>query len=130
MTSKLTTIHEQARSYEKIKSGEIIDSLYKNFVPYNEIPDFPMQYVSRTGQIIDIVDDAAVIIGTAQLRKTGKKVAVIAQQMPSGYADNKRLKYVHEKAYGYALALNMMTYAEENGLMLHTYVDTIGGDPF
>lgn len=130
MTSKLTTIHEQARSYEKIKSGEIIDSLYKNFVPYNEIPDFPMQYVSRTGQIIDIVDDAAVIIGTAQLRKTGKKVAVIAQQMPSSDADRTRLNYGLVKADGYALALNMMTYAEENGLMLHTYVDTIGGDPF
>ncbi|MEZ4548347.1 MAG: carboxyl transferase domain-containing protein [Thermodesulfobacteriota bacterium] len=130
MTSKLTTIHEQARSYEKIKSGEIIDSLYKNFVPYNEIQDFPMQYISRTGQIIDIVDDPAVIIGVAQLRKTNKKVAIIAQQMPSGDADRTRLNYGLVKADGYALALNMMTYAEENGLMLHTYVDTIGGDPF
>ena len=130
MTSKLTTIHEQARSYEKIKSGEIIDSLYKNFVPYNEIPDFPMQYVSRTGQIIDIVDDPAVIVGVAQLRKTNKKVAIIAQQMPSSDADRTRLNYGLVKADGYALALNMMTYAEENGLMLHTYVDTIGGDPF
>lgn len=130
MTSKLTTIHEQARSYEKIKSGEIIDSLYKNFVPYNEIPDFPMQYISRTGQIIDIVDDPAVIVGVAQLRKTNKKVAIIAQQMPSGDADRTRLNYGLVKADGYALALNMMTYAEENGLMLHTYVDTIGGDPF
>ena len=130
MTSKLTTIHEQARSYEKIKSGEIIDSLYKNFVPYNEIPDFPMQYISRTGQIIDIVDDPAVIVGVAQLRKTNKKVAIIAQQMPSSDADRTRLNYGLVKADGYALALNMMTYAEENGLMLHTYVDTIGGDPF
>jgi len=119
MTSKLTTI-----------SGEIIDSLYKNFVPYNEIPDFPMQYISRTGQIIDIVDDPAVIVGVAQLRKTNKKVAIIAQQMPSGDADRTRLNYGLVKADGYALALNMMTYAEENGLMLHTYVDTIGGDPF
>ena len=130
MTSKLTTIHEQARSYEKIKSGEIIDSLYKNFVPYHEIPDFPVQYVSRTGQVIDIIDDPAVIIGTAQLRKTNKKVAIIAQQMPSSDADRTRLNYGLVKADGYALALNMMTYAEENGLMLHTYVDTIGGDPF
>jgi len=130
MTSKLTTIHEQARSYEKIKSGEIIDSLYKNFVPYNEIPDFPMQYISRTGQIIDIVDDPAVIVGIAQLRKTNRKVAIIAQQMPSSDAERPRLNYGLVKADGYALALNMMSYAEENGLMLHTYVDTIGGDPF
>ncbi len=130
MTSKLTTIHEQARSYEKIKSGEIIDSLYKNFVPYNEIPDFPVQYISRTGQIIDIVDDPAVIVGIAQLRKTNRKVAIIAQQMPSSDAERPRLNYGLVKADGYALALNMMSYAEENGLMLHTYVDTIGGDPF
>ena len=130
MTSKLTTIHEQARSYEKIKSGEIIDSLYKNFVPYNEIQDFPMQYVTRTGQIIDNVEDPAVIVGVAQLRKTNKKVAIIAQQMPSSDADRTRLNYGLVKADGYALALNMMTHAEENGLMLHTYVDTIGGDPF
>lgn len=128
--TKLTSIHEQSRSYEKIKSKEIIDSLYKNFVPYEEIPDFPTAIKSPSGQIIELVDDPAVIIGTAVLKKTNKKVAIIAQQMPSSDADRTRLNYGLVKADGYGLALNMMDYAEDNGLMLHTYVDTIGGDPF
>lgn len=130
MPSKLTFIHEQARSYDKIKSREVIDTLYKNFVPYHEIPDFPTQITSRSGLLIDIVDDPTVIVGTAVLRKTDKRVAVIAQQMPASDSDRTRLNYGLVKADGYALAYNMMTYAEENGLMLHTYVDTIGGDPF
>lgn len=128
--TKLTLIHEQSRSYEKIKSKEIIDSLYKDFVPYEEIPDFPTTIEAPSGQIIEIVDDPAVIVGTAVHKKTNKKVAIIAQQMPSSDADRTRLNYGLVKADGYALALNMMDYAEENGLMLHTYVDTVGGDPF
>jgi acetyl-CoA carboxylase alpha subunit len=50
--------------------------------------------------------------------------------MPSGDAERARLNYGLVKADGYALSYNMMSYAEENGLMLHTYIDTIGGDPF
>ncbi len=128
--TKLTLIHEQSRSYEKIKSKDIIDSLYKDFVPYHEIPDFPTSIKTPSGQMIEIIDDPAVIVGTAVLKKTNKKVAVIAQQMPASDADRTRLNYGLVKADGYALALNMMDHAEENGLMLHTYVDTIGGDPF
>ena len=128
--SKLTLIHEQSRSYNKIKSKDIIDYLYRDFVPYYEIPDFPMQITSASGKVIEIVDDPAVIIGTATLNRTNKRVAVIAQQMPSSDAERARLNYGLVKADGYALSYNMMTHAEENGLMLHTYVDTIGGDPF
>lgn len=128
--SKLTLIHEQSRSYNKIKSKDIIDYLYRDFVPYYEIPDFPMQITAASGKTIEIVDDPAVIIGTAILNRTNKRVAVIAQQMPSSDAERARLNYGLVKADGYALSYNMMTHAEENGLMLHTYVDTIGGDPF
>ncbi len=128
--SKLTLIHEQSRSYNKIKSKDIIDYLYRDFVPYYEIPDFPMQITSASGKVIEIVDDPAVIVGTATLNRTNKRVAVIAQQMPSSDAERARLNYGLVKADGYALSYNMMTHAEENGLMLHTYVDTIGGDPF
>lgn len=128
--SKLTTIHEQSRSYNKVKSKEIIDHLYRDFVPYYEIPDFPMQIMAPSGAIIELVDDPAVIVGTAVLNKTNKRVAVIAQQMPSNDAERARLNYGLVKADGYALSYNMMSYAEENGLMLHTYIDTIGGDPF
>jgi acetyl-CoA carboxylase carboxyl transferase beta subunit len=128
--TKLTLIHEQSRSYDKIKSGEIINSLYKEFIPYDEIPDFPMTIKSPSGQVIELVDDPAVLIGTAVFKKTNKRVAVIAQQMPSSDAERTRLNYGLVKADGYALALNMMDYAEKEGLMLHSYVDTIGGDPF
>jgi acetyl-CoA carboxylase carboxyl transferase subunit beta len=128
--SKLTSIHEQSRSYNKIKSKDIIDHIYRDFVPYYDIPDFPMQITAPSGAVIDIVDDPAVIVGTAVLNKTNRKVAVIAQQMPSGDAERARLNYGLVKADGYALSYNMMCYAEENGLMLHTFIDTIGGDPF
>jgi acetyl-CoA carboxylase carboxyl transferase subunit beta len=128
--SKLTSIHEQSRSYNKIKSKDIIDHIYRDFVPYYEIPDFPMLITAPSGAVIEIVDDPAVIAGTAVLNKTNKRVAVIAQQMPSSDAERARLNYGLVKADGYALSYNMMSYAEDNGLMLHTYIDTIGGDPF
>jgi acetyl-CoA carboxylase carboxyl transferase subunit beta len=128
--SKLTSIHEQSRSYNKIKSKDIIDHIYRDFVPYYEIPDFPMHITAPSGAVIEIADDPAVIVGTAVLNKTNKSVAVIAQQMPSGDAERARLNYGLVKADGYALSYNMMSYAEDNGLMLHTYIDTIGGDPF
>ena len=50
--------------------------------------------------------------------------------MPSSDADRIRLNFGLVKADGYGLAYNMMSYAEDHGLMLHTYIDTIGGDPF
>ena len=77
--TKLTLIHEQSRSYDKIKSGEIVESLYKDFIPYDEIPDFPMTIKAPSGQLIEIVDDPAVLIGTAVFKKTNKRVAVIAK---------------------------------------------------
>ncbi|MCK5392199.1 MAG: hypothetical protein KAJ31_07205, partial [Deltaproteobacteria bacterium] len=128
--SKLMLIHEQARSYKKIKSKDIVDSLYKDFVPYSELEDFSHEIKTPSGNIIELVDDPAVIIGTAVLKSTNKRVAIIGQQMPT--SDDDRLKYNFGlvKADGYGLAYNMMEYAEENDLMLHTYVDTIGGDPF
>ncbi|MFI5322086.1 MAG: carboxyl transferase domain-containing protein [Thermodesulfobacteriota bacterium] len=128
--SKLSSIHEQSRSYKKIKSKDVIDHLYRDFLPYYDIPDFPMKIKAPSGMTIDIVDDPAVIVGTAVLNKTNERVAVIAQQMPSSDAERARLNYGLIKADGYAISYNMMNYAEENSLMLHTYVDTIGGDPF
>lgn len=128
--SKLTLIHDQSRSYEKIKANQIIDSLYTDFIPYNELPDFPLNLRAPSGAMIELEDDPAVIIGTATLQKTGKTVAIIAQQMPSSDEDRMRLNFGLVKADGYGLAYNMMEYAEDHGLMLHTYVDTIGGDPF
>lgn len=128
--SKLTAIHEQARAYNKVKSINIIENLYTDFVPYEELPDFSLTLTAPSGKTIELVDDPAVIIGTATLKTTNKQVAVIAQQMPESDADRTRLNFGLVKADGYGLAYNMMCYAEEKRLMLHTYIDTIGGDPF
>lgn len=128
--SKLTLIHDQSRSYEKIKSRNIVESLYKDFVPYEELPDFPRHVRASSGAVIELDDDPAVLIGTATLKKSDKSVAIIAQLMPSSDAERARLNYGLVKADGYGLAYNMMCYAEDHGLMLHSYIDTIGGDPF
>jgi acetyl-CoA carboxylase carboxyl transferase beta subunit len=128
--SKTMLIHEQARSYKKIKSKDIIDSLYEDFVPYSELEDFSLELKAPSGKTIELIDDPAVIVGTGVLKSNGKRVAIIAQQMPT--SDDDRIKYNFGlvKADGYGLAYNMMEYAEEHELILHTYVDTIGGDPF
>ncbi len=123
-------VHEQARSYNKIKSKDIIDSLYKDFVPYSELEDFSLELQAPSGKIIELADDPAVIVGTGVLKSNDKKVAIIAQQMPTSDDDRMKYNFGLVKADGYGLAYNMMEYAEEHGLMLHSYVDTIGGDPF
>jgi acetyl-CoA carboxylase carboxyl transferase beta subunit len=123
-------IHEQARSYNKIKSKDIIDSLYKDFVPYSELEDFSLELKAPSGKTIELVDDPAVIVGTGVLKSNGKRVAIIAQQMPTSDDDRMKYNFGLVKADGYGLAYNMMEYAENHELMLHTYVDTIGGDPF
>lgn len=128
--SKTMLIHEQARSYNKIKSKDIIDSLYEDFVPYSELEDFSLQLKAPSGKIIELVDDPAVIVGTGVLKSNGKRVAIIAQQMPTSDDDRMKYNFGLVKADGYGLAYNMMEYAEDHDLMLHTYVDTIGGDPF
>jgi acetyl-CoA carboxylase carboxyl transferase beta subunit len=128
--SKLMLVHEQARSYNKIKSKDIVDSLYEDFIPYNELEDFSLELQAPSGQIIELVDDPAVIIGTGVLKSNNKRVAIIAQQMPTSDDDRMKYNFGLVKADGYGLAYNMMEYAEEHDLMLHTYVDTIGGDPF
>ncbi len=128
--SKLMLVHEQARSYNKIKSKDIVDSLYEYFIPYDELEDFSLELQAPSGQIIELVDDPAVIIGTGVLKSNNKRVAIIAQQMPTSDDDRMKYNFGLVKADGYGLAYNMMEYAEEHDLMLHTYVDTIGGDPF
>ncbi len=129
-TSQMIEIHEQARSYKRVKSKHIIEHLYTDFTPWYELPDFCNNIKTPTGRIIDFVDDPAVIIGTAKLRGKNKRVAIIAQQTPSNDMERAKFNYGLVKADGYGLSLSMMNYAEKHGLMLHTFIDTIGGDPF
>ncbi|MBI2487679.1 MAG: hypothetical protein HYW01_12185 [Deltaproteobacteria bacterium] len=128
--SRMIEIHEQSRSYKKVKSKYIIESLYRDFTPWYELEDFSNKITTPTGKIIEFVDDPAVIIGTATLRSRNKKVAIIAQQTPSNEVERPKFNYGLVKADGYGLSYSMMHYAERHGLMLHTFIDTIGGDPF
>ncbi len=129
-SSKMLEIHEQSRSYKRVKSKNIIESLYTDFTPWNELDGFSNAMVAPAGKIVEFVDDPAVIIGTAKLKGKNKKVAIIAQQTPSNDVERSKFNYGLVKADGYGLSYNMMQYAERQGLMLHTFVDTIGGDPF
>ncbi len=128
--SKMIEIHEQVRSYKRVKSKHVIESLYTDFTPWYELTDFSHKIASPSGKIIEFVDDPAMIIGTATLRSKNKKVAIIAQQTPSNEAERSKFNYGLVKADGYGLAYNMMDYAEKHDLMLHNFIDTVGGDPF
>ena len=127
---KSIELHEQSRSYQKIKSKHIVESLYADFTPWHELHNFSSRFMAPSGRIIEFINDPTVIIGTARFKSNNKKVCVIAQQTPSNDAERAKFNYGLVKADGYGLAYNMMIYAERNGFMLHTYIDTIGGDPF
>ncbi len=128
--SKMIAIHERAKSYRRVKAKHIVESLYTDFIPWYELKDFSPRLLTPTGRVIEFVEDPAVIVGTATFKETGKKVAIIAQQTPSDESERAKLNYGLVKADGYGLAYNMMNYAEKHGLMLHTFIDTVGGDPF
>ncbi|MDP3769367.1 MAG: carboxyl transferase domain-containing protein [bacterium] len=124
----LTEIHESAASYQKIKAKHVIAALYREFVPYHALPDFPQYIQAPAGHIIELVPDPAMIIGEATFLNT--RVCIVAQQTPSSDEDRSKLNYGLVKADGYGLALNMMSYAETHNRVLHTWIDTVGGDPF
>ncbi|HEX3036905.1 MAG TPA: carboxyl transferase domain-containing protein [Thermodesulfobacteriota bacterium] len=128
--SKMIEIHEHARSYRRVKSKHVVESLYTDFVPWHDLPDFSNKIKTPSGSTIEYADDPSVIVGTATFKGTNTKVAIIAQQTPSNDMERTKFNYGLVKADGYGLSLSMMNYAEKNGLMLHTFVDTIGGDPF
>ena len=124
----LAEIHESAASYRKIKAKQVINGLYREFVPWHDLPGFSRFIKTPTGTIMELVPDPAMIIGEATFLDA--RVCVIAQQTPSSDEERVKLNYGLVKADGYGLALNMMSYAEDHNRILHTWVDTIGGDPF
>lgn len=127
---KAIIAHNEAKSYNRVKSKHVIEKLYEDFTPWHELEGFSNYVTAPTGKSIELQDDPAVIIGTAKLKSTGNEVAVIAQQTPSSDEERTTLNFGMVKADGYGLSYNMMKYAEKNGLMLHTYIDTVGGDPY
>lgn len=129
-TSKFIAIHEQSRAYNRIKAKDILNFLYTDFIPYRDLEGFQTSLRGPSGKIINLEEDPATTIGTAVLRDNGKRVAIIAQNTPSNPEERTKLNYGLVKADGYGLSLNMLDYAEKNGLIVHTYIDTVGGDPF
>ncbi|MGH7884345.1 MAG: carboxyl transferase domain-containing protein [Thermodesulfobacteriota bacterium] len=128
--SKILQAHEEAKTYKRIKSKHIIENLFVDFKPWNELEGFNNYTFAPSGKKIEFVNDPSVIIGTGKLEGTDRTVAVIAQQTPSGDEERIKLNFGMVKADGYGLSLSMMEYAEENDLMLYTFIDTVGGDPY
>lgn len=128
--SKSLKLHEDSISYNRVKSKHIIENLYTDFVPWNDLEDFYAYINAPSGKRVEFKDDPAMIIGTAIFKSTGEKVAIMAQQTPSEVSERTKLNFGLVKADGYGLSLNMMEYAERYNLMLHSFVDTIGGDPY
>ncbi len=128
--SKAVEAHEEAKSHERIKSRAIVDLLYSDFTPWRDLPDFSTSVKSPTGRAVEIEDDPAIIAGVGTLKPTGKRMAVIAQQTPSSEEERIAMNFGMVKADGYAISINMMEYAEKNGIVLNTFIDTVGGDPY
>ncbi len=129
-TAKILQAHEEAKSYDRIKSKHLIGTLFTDFTPWDKLQGFRNFIHAPSGKKIEFVNDPAVIVGTAVFKGTGEEVAVIAQQTPSGEGERTKLNFGMVKADGYGLSLCMMEYAEQNRLKLYTFIDTIGGDPY
>ncbi|ETW94219.1 MAG: hypothetical protein ETSY1_35820 [Candidatus Entotheonella factor] len=125
---KVRDIYSCATSYDKIKSQQIIESLYTDFTPWEGLLDFDSTLRAPNGKTIELRNDPAMIVGVANFQ--GMDVAIIAQQTPGNAQERRARNYGLVQAHGYGLALCMMRYAERYGLTLHTFVDTVGGDPF
>ena len=128
MIMNMKEIHQYATSYKKIKSHQIIDGLYRHFTSWEKLPDFHATVQAPNGAQIELQADAALTLGIADFQ--GHEVAIIAQQTPPSEKARNSYNYGLVQADGYGLALCMMRYAEKYGLMLHTFIDTVGGDPF
>jgi acetyl-CoA carboxylase carboxyl transferase beta subunit len=125
---KVRDVYRYATAYNKIKARDLIDELYTDFTSWEALLDFEPRLKAPNGEVISLAKDPAMLVGVAEFQ--GKDVAIIAQQMPPSHQERSAYNYGLVQANGYGLALCMMHYAERYGLTLHTYIDTVGGDPF
>jgi acetyl-CoA carboxylase beta subunit/acetyl-CoA carboxylase alpha subunit len=136
-------MYHALRSYKRITSREVIDALYTEFIPWQELITQGFSPVIRTpaGHELTIDPDPSEKTPPPQtlLKKTGivgtgifqnKRIAVIAQQTPPSLALRGDYNYGLTTADDYILAIAMMRFAEANNLAIHTFIDTVGGDPF
>jgi acetyl-CoA carboxylase carboxyl transferase beta subunit len=125
---KARDIHQRAVSYNKIKSSQVVDALYTDFTSWEGLLDFQPTLRTPNGDILTFEKDPAMLVGVANFQ--GRDVAIVAQQTPPSAQQRSAYNYGLVKADGYGLALCMMDYAEKYGLVLHSFIDTVGGDPF
>lgn len=125
---KARDIHQCAVSYDKIKSAQIIDGLYSEFTSWEGLLDFHPTLRAPNGHTLSFEKDPAMRVGVANFQ--GRDVAIVAQQTPPSAQHRSAYNYGLVQADGYGLALCMMDYAERYGLVLHSFIDTVGGDPF
>ena len=104
-TAKTLKAHEEAKSYDRIKSKHLIGTIFTDFTPWNKLYGFRNFIHAPSGKKIEFANDPAVIVGTAVFKGTGEEVAVIAQQTPSSEKERTTLNYGMVKADGYGLSL-------------------------
>ena len=137
-------IYRALHSYKRITSRDVVSTIYTNFIPWKELDGFIPVIQTPAGRTITIdpePDDYDHPEGpTPQLLKKtctaataffgGTRVAIIAQQTPQSDQQRSQYNYGLATADDYILAITMMRYAATHNLPLHTYIDTVGGDPF
>ena len=70
---KALVAHEEAKTYNRIKSKHVIEYLYEDFVPWHALPDFRHKIDAPDGSKIELKDDPAVIVGVGTLKGTDQK---------------------------------------------------------
>ncbi|GIX48351.1 MAG: hypothetical protein KatS3mg131_2562 [Candidatus Tectimicrobiota bacterium] len=118
---------------EKLKAREAIAALYTDFEPWTNLLAFTPAVRTPGGRLLeadprDPVLQRTMLVGVARFE--GQDVALIAQQTPPREEERGDYNYGMTPADGYILALSMMHYAALHQLPLHTFIDTVGGDPF
>lgn len=133
-------IYQALHSYRRVRSSDVIPAMYTNFTSWERLTGFAPILQSPAGHTITIdpennLDDPKrQLIKRTYLVGTGsfghRRVAVIAQQTPPSESARGQYNYGLSTADDYILAITMMRYAASHNLPLHTYIDTVGGDPF
>ena len=136
-------IYHALHSYKRVTSRDIVQALYKDFIPWENLKQEGFSPIIRTpgGQHVTLDPDPTLqappnqlflkktsIVGTGMFQN--ERIAIIAQQTPPSNAERSAYNYGLATADDYILAIAMMRFAETNNLPIHTFIDTVGGDPF
>ena len=137
-------IYQALHSYRRVSVRDIIPALYTDITLWKDLADFVPSVQTPAGHTLAIDSEphdydhsediktprikTTCIAGTARFDHA--PVAIIAQQMPPSDQERGAYNYGLATADDYIIAITMMRYAAAHDLPLHTYIDTVGGDPF